>query len=258
MLRPALAVLLAACTLLLALVTVQAQDAKQVDPFAKEMAALQKFQFLIGNWRASSQIPDGKKTGVVEDLKWHWFLVRDEPPALKVAFVDGTYFANAKLRYDADDDKYLFVAERVIPGEDGKKPTTETVIYEGKYEPSEDDPNVNVLSLIRKVTGTSTQERVSLRLREKHHYVFQLDMRRSKNLPFRPQIIFSTTREGESIAKLEEAAQGPECFISGGLGTSTFAYKGKTYYFCCSGCLESFKDDPEKWIAEVEKKKTKK
>jgi len=229
-----------------------AEDEK--DPFAAEIEGLRKFQFLIGNWRASSQIPDGKKTGTVEDLKWAWHFVRDEPPALKVAIQDGDFLRSGLLRYDAQDDKYLFVAERVIEGED-KKPKTETVIFEGKYEPSKDDPNVNVLAMVRKITGSPLQEQVTLRLREKHHYIFQLDQRRSNKLPFRPMVIFSTTREGESIAKLEEAAKGPECFISGGLGTSSMTYKGKVYYFCCSGCSESFKENPEKWIAEVEKKK---
>ncbi|MBU4254807.1 MAG: YHS domain-containing protein [Acidobacteria bacterium] len=33
-------------------------------------------------------------------------------------------------------------------------------------------------------------------------------------------------------------------------------YKGKTYYFCCAGCIESFNADPEKYIAELDKKVT--
>ncbi|HDQ25721.1 MAG TPA: YHS domain-containing protein [bacterium] len=29
---------------------------------------------------------------------------------------------------------------------------------------------------------------------------------------------------------------------------SSWEYKGKTYYFCCAGCPEAFKKDPEKYI----------
>ena len=29
---------------------------------------------------------------------------------------------------------------------------------------------------------------------------------------------------------------------------SSTVYKGKTYYFCCGGCPEAFKADPEKYI----------
>ncbi|MEI6512328.1 MAG: YHS domain-containing protein [bacterium] len=27
-----------------------------------------------------------------------------------------------------------------------------------------------------------------------------------------------------------------------------YVYKGKTYYFCCSACVQPFKDHPEKYI----------
>ena len=30
------------------------------------------------------------------------------------------------------------------------------------------------------------------------------------------------------------------------------AYQGKTYYVCCSGCRDAFRDDPEKYIKEFE------
>ena len=252
--------LAAVVTLLLAALSVQAayRWADEEDG-NKVMAGLKKFQFLIGNWRASSQIADGQSTGTVENLTWQWHFAIDEPPALKVKVEDGDYLAGALLRYDPEEDEYLLVADRVVEGEKvNGKPKTETVVYEGKSEPSEVDPKVNVLSMTRKIPGSSAQERITLKTREKHHYIFQLDSRRTSKLQFRPVKIFSTTREGETIAKLEEAVQGPICFISGGLGTSTYSYKGKTYYFCCSGCLETFKDDPEKWIADAAKKEQKK
>jgi Cu+-exporting ATPase len=28
-----------------------------------------------------------------------------------------------------------------------------------------------------------------------------------------------------------------------------YDFKGKTYYFCCEGCLNKFKSSPEKFIA---------
>lgn len=43
------------------------------------------------------------------------------------------------------------------------------------------------------------------------------------------------------------------CPISGEVFTVTGAspkaeYKGKTYFFCCPGCVEKFKADPEKYV----------
>lgn len=32
-----------------------------------------------------------------------------------------------------------------------------------------------------------------------------------------------------------------------------YDYKGKRIYVCCSGCVESLKNDPEKYIAKLEK-----
>jgi len=61
------------------------------------------------------------------------------------------------------------------------------------------------------------------------------------------------------------AAQGPlkspgeakigdrsSCPVSGEAFTITESspkveYEGKTYYFCCSGCAEKFKENPSKW-----------
>jgi len=30
----------------------------------------------------------------------------------------------------------------------------------------------------------------------------------------------------------------------------TLEYKGETYYFCCDNCMESFKENPEKYISQ--------
>lgn len=33
----------------------------------------------------------------------------------------------------------------------------------------------------------------------------------------------------------------------------TYEYKGKIYSFCCPGCIEEFKKNPEKYIEKMEK-----
>lgn len=33
----------------------------------------------------------------------------------------------------------------------------------------------------------------------------------------------------------------------------TYEYKGKIYRFCCLGCVEEFKKDPERYIEKMEK-----
>lgn len=31
----------------------------------------------------------------------------------------------------------------------------------------------------------------------------------------------------------------------------SYEYGGKTYYFCCAGCIEEFKKDPQKYISKM-------
>ena len=37
----------------------------------------------------------------------------------------------------------------------------------------------------------------------------------------------------------------------------TYEYKGKIYSFCCPGCVEEFKKNPEKYIEKMEKAESK-
>jgi hypothetical protein len=62
------------------------------------------------------------------------------------------------------------------------------------------------------------------------------------------------TRVGSSFAAT--AASGPECVVTGGLGTIAVEYQGKKYFVCCSGCRELFDDDPAAVLADYRQRKT--
>jgi hypothetical protein len=51
-----------------------------------------------------------------------------------------------------------------------------------------------------------------------------------------------------------DVPKGPECVVSGGLGTSKVSYMGKDYFVCCSGCRDEFRANPEKYVKEWERK----
>ena len=59
------------------------------------------------------------------------------------------------------------------------------------------------------------------------------------------------TKEGEAFAG---GSSGPECIVSGGLGTMKVSYKGKTYYVCCSGCRDEFNANAARYVKEYEAK----
>ena len=46
--------------------------------------------------------------------------------------------------------------------------------------------------------------------------------------------------------------------MTGGKGTMSTVYKGKTYWFCCTGCRDAFNDDPDAIIAQAEERAAKK
>ena len=66
--------------------------------------------------------------------------------------------------------------------------------------------------------------------------------------------LVQATKEGESLGASQKKN---ECVVSGGAGTTAVSYKGETFYVCCSGCADAFKENPEKYIAEFKAKKKK-
>jgi len=55
-----------------------------------------------------------------------------------------------------------------------------------------------------------------------------------------------STQEGSSLEMVECPVTGEK--IHKGMAAGKTVYKGKTYYFCCAGCPEKFKNNPEKYL----------
>ena len=60
------------------------------------------------------------------------------------------------------------------------------------------------------------------------------------------------TRKGSDFGK---GSTGPECIVTGGLGTIEVSYDGQTYYVCCTGCRDYFNDNPVEAIADYKARK---
>jgi hypothetical protein len=63
-------------------------------------------------------------------------------------------------------------------------------------------------------------------------------------------------REGTRLTAVD--GNGPECVVTGGLGTIQVTFKGQSYYVCCTGCRDAFNDDPESILAAYAERKKKK
>ena len=84
--------------------------------------------------------------------------------------------------------------------------------------------------------------------------VYEMWIKPSGRTIFNRKLQVGYTREGVTFG-VEAGGKRPECCVTGGVGTIAVSYKGTTYYVCCSGCREAFQENPEKYVAEFQRKK---
>ncbi len=225
------------------LVLTSVASAEAPAPKKPAREALKPFNDLIGSWRGTGT-PEGtreeKQRGFwTENVAWSWQFKGDD--AWLTATIDkGKYYTKAELRYLPEKDEF----ELKLTGKDKESRT-----FVGKL-------NEARLTLTREDDKSKEQQQLVVSLLHSNRYLYTYSVKPEGKTLFAKVYQVGCTKEGEDFA----AGDGkPECVVSGGLGKIAVSYKGQTYYVCCSGCAEAFKDDPEKYIKEFEaKKKTKK
>jgi len=196
-------------------------------------AALEEFNSLIGGWRGAGLPRRGSNRGAwSETAQWVWQL-KSGPPALLYEIKNGKLLESARLTYLPDKKTYQLNA-KLAEGSQRQ--------YQGQLEKEK-------LILVSPAEKEGAQHRLSItRLNEKRTLVL-FESRRNTRTRYRRVAEVGYTRAGTKLA--QEGGGQPECIVTGGKGTSTIVYKGKTYYLCCSGCREAFEEDPEGIIAEA-------
>jgi hypothetical protein len=224
--------------LLLGVATAAAADAPaKFNP--KE--ALQPFNELIGTWRGTGQ-PEGtraeKQRGFwTESLSWEWAF-KGPDAWLTVAFDKGKHFVKGELRALPEKDRYQLTLENTA---------NQTVTFTGTLKDRR-------LTLDRSDDQKKETQRLIITLLHNNRFLYRYDVKAADRANFAQVYQVGATKEGVPFA---DGETGPECVVSGGLGTIKVMYKGQTYYVCCSGCRRAFQDDPEKYIKEFEAKKGK-
>ena len=222
--------------LLLAVLLPAAAVAADDAPKRSPREALQAFNDLIGSWRGSGE-PNGtredKQKGFwQETIAWQWQFKGDDA-WLAAAIDKGKYFTAAELRYLPDGDRYQLTM---------RTPAKEELVFKGTLA----DRRLTVERIDDKTGDT---QRLVVSLLHSNRYLFRCDVKPADRPTFTPLYQVGATKEGVAFASVDE---GPECVVSGGHGTMSTTYKGKTYYFCCTGCRDAFADNPEKYIQEYE------
>jgi YHS domain-containing protein len=203
--------------------------------------ALQAFNDLIGSWRGSGE-PNGtreeKQRGFwQETIVWQWQFKGDDV-WLQAKFTKGKYFTAGELRYLPDDNRYQLTLHT---------PAKDALQFKGTLKERR-------LTLDRADEKTGETQQVVISLLHPNRYLYRYDVKPADHTTFAAVYQVGATKEGVSFASVDD---GPECVVSGGHGALTTSYKGKTYYFCCTGCRDAFNETPEKYIKEYEARKAK-
>jgi hypothetical protein len=222
--------------------------------FEDVVAALKPVQIMLGKWQGLI-----RKASRSEVHEWVWDLKTDPVfPALVLSIPEGEFFTNARLTYDPRIDKFLMTT---VDEEDVKRSFTGEFIEEPKDVPSEDGKTVErtfQLELTENSdSGRGTRYQYIFKQQHNNRYLVDVNRARGK-AKFRQFDVIGSQRDGVSFAKADDDYGDKTCIISGGLGTSTVTYKGRTFYVCCSGCKAAFDDEPERWIARMEEQKAEK
>lgn len=218
------------------------QGAQVTSKAAKK--ALQQLQAFVGGWKGSggpTLRPGPRDPFWSETVMWGWKFKGDES-WMVVSFEGGKFLKSAEVRFLADKKKYQLVGTPV----EGKGPLT----FEGTFDDDEEK-----LTFERVDPETKETQRVRINLAaEGVRLIYLVDRKSKGGTIWKPEFAIQSTKLGESLAKTEK---GPECIVSGGRGTISVSYMGTSYYVCCSGCVDAFKENPKKYVDEFLKKKKK-
>lgn len=209
-----------------------------------DQEALAAYAGWVGDWNGTGQPRrNSARDNWREKAAWKWDLTPDSA-SLQVDISEGKYWKSARL--SRGEGAGSFHLEMVLA--DGTK---------RRFAGTTADPAKTPLVLTSEEGDATTPARVTLRPLHADRFLILLEGR-AANGTFARLGEVGYTRDGASFAA---GTSGPICIVTGGKGTIPVAYKGKTYYVCCSGCKDLFESDPEGTLAEYEeslKEKSKK
>ncbi len=207
---------------------------------ASPKAALQPLNVLVGSWKGSGA-PEGTREereawAWTETDSWGWKFKGDDA-WLTVEFARGKHFTSGELRYTPTKDEPRYTLKLTAPDKS-------TATFAGTLT----EKNKSLV-LNRTDAPPGEEQRLVFSLLHFNRHLYRLETRPAgTTVAFTKLWQVGATKEGVPFA---DVPKGPECIVSGGLGTMKVTYQGKEYYVCCSGCRDAFKDDPEKYIKEA-------
>ena len=199
--------------------------------------ALQDYNVLVGGWRGIGQPKRGSQSGAWQERVESVWELKPKSSGIRWKIDAGKQWKSAFLSYD--EEKQLYALNVELPDE-----TSRT--YSGK---------VNEKRLVMESQSKEQQEihRVTLTVLNENRVTMLLEKRPEQQSFFTRVAEIGYQRDGTRLAVAGNS--GPECVVTGGLGTITVMHQGKTYYVCCTGCRDAFNDDPEGILSDYKKRK---
>jgi YHS domain-containing protein len=200
---------------------------------------LQPLQDFVGEWKGAGQRERGRTDGGwIEKSHWAWNF-SGELPAIAFTSTDAKYLATGTILPGKESGEYQLTIQ---------SPDKVKSVYVGKL-----DKDKLVLESDKPAEGLPA--RISLRLvAEGKRLVALYEVKSNASDRYVRLAEVGYTRVGSGFG---QGSQGPECIVTGGLGTIKVAYNGQTYYVCCTGCKDYFDEDPKRAVEEYLAKKEK-
>jgi hypothetical protein len=210
-------------------------------PNSDPRVGLQSLNGLIGTWKGTGY-PEGvskdeRAVGMwTETITWGWTF-KGQDAWLSVQFLKGKHFSNGELRFSTDPASPFRLTLTT--------PEKQALAFSGRLADK-------TLTFTRLDAPPGQEERLVFSLLHHNRHLYRYESRPAGSaVGFAKQFQVGATKEGVPFA---DVPKGPECVVSGGLGTSRVSYQGKDYHVCCSGCRDEFRANPEKYVKEFERK----
>jgi ribosomal protein L24E len=199
--------------------------------------ALKKLNEFVGKWKGDAKSATLSTKDWKETAEWGWNLKGGEP-SLVLKFDGSKQFNSGVLKYSTDKKKY----QLTFTDTDKKE-----MAFEGEMKGEK---------LILNYTDKATKDLYTVEMstnNEGARFVYNV-LKKNGGVGIAKRVVEAgLTKEGASLA----GGSKNECIVTGGLGTMSVSYNGKTYYVCCSGCRDEFNANPKKYVDEFEKSKKK-
>lgn len=229
--------ILATCAMLVCLAEPDGTGKSAKDTEAQIRAQLKPLGKLVGTWKGTATPLDReskrKRAFWKETSSWRWAITKDRV-GLVWTVADGKRIKEGFLTFDPAAKQFVMKLQTA----DGKSLHLRGVLQDGTLDLTAADSKGGAPRLSLSIVGDN---RFLYSIHDRTAAGGYIEMLKTGN-----------TREGVQFAG---KSAGPECIVTGGAGTITVSYQGKTYYVCCSGCKEAFDAEPEKYITEAKAKR---